>query len=97
MTTVKQNKSEGLNMPSLPITFSEFVKSPITGMLFLCLFGLGFMIYDMKVVSQRQEERIITLEQEIRHCYSEIQKLREDNGALKAELSLRKEFNISQK
>lgn len=95
--TAKTAKNPEIAMPSMPITFSEFVKSPITGMLFLCFFGLGFMVYDMKLVTERQEERIIALEQEVRNCHTEIQKLREDNGAMRAELTLRKEYQIIDK
>ena len=89
-TTSKQVRQE--EMTSLPITFTQFVKNPITGMLFLCLLALGYMVYDMKQVTTRQEERILILEGEVRKCYTEIQSLREENGAMKAEIALRKEF-----
>lgn len=94
--TSKQIKEEQ-EMQSLPITFSQFVKNPITGMLFLCLLALGYMVWDMKQVTKRQEERILILETEVRKCYSEIQTLREENGAMKAEIALRKEFEIRHK
>ena len=96
-TTSKEVKREKTQTLNLPITFSEFVKNPITGMLFLCLFAVAYMIYDTKQVTERQEERIIFLETEIRRCHVEIQKLREDNGAMRAELSLRKEYNLNAK
>jgi len=94
VATSKQAKSEEQVMLSSPITFSQFVKNPITGMLFLSLMALGYMFWDMKQVTKRQEERILFLENEVRKCNTEIQKLREDNGAMRAELTLRKEFNI---
>lgn len=97
VATSKQAKTEEQVMLSSPITFSQFVKNPITGMLFLCLMALGYMVWDMKQVTKRQEERILYLENEVRKCNTEIQKLREDNGAMRAELTLRKEFNITTK
>jgi hypothetical protein len=93
MSTTKQSKSEEIEMPSLPVTFAQFVKSPVTAMLFLCFFGLSLMIWDMKLVTKRQEDRILFLEQEVRNCHTEIQKLREDNGAMRAEILLRKEYS----
>lgn len=66
-------------------------------MLFLCLLALGYMVFDMKQVTKRQEERILLLETEVRRCYSEIQTLREENGAMKAEITLRKEFETKNK
>lgn len=92
MATTRQAKTQEQELTSLPITFTQFVKNPITGMLFLCLLALGYMVFDMKQVTKRQEERILLLELEVRKCYSEIQTLREENGAMKAEISLRKEF-----
>lgn len=96
-TASKQAKKEKTETLTLPITFSEFVKNPITGVLFLCLFAVGYMIYDTKQITQRQEERIIYLETEIRKCHVEIQKLREDNGSMRAELALRKEYDFKVK
>ena len=92
MATTKQAKAQEQEMPALPITFNQFLKNPITGMLFLCLLALGYMVFDMKQVAKRQEERILLLETEVRKCYTEIQTLREENGAMKAEITLRKEF-----
>lgn len=92
MATTRQAKTQEQELTSLPITFTQFVKNPITGMLFLCLLALGYMVFDMKQVTKRQEERILLLELEVRKCYSEIQTLREENGAMKAEITLRKEF-----
>lgn len=97
MTTAKRIKTEEQELTSLPITFNQFLKNPITGMLFLCLLALGYMVFDMKQVTKRQEERILLLETEVRRCYSEIQSLREENGAMKAEITLRKEFETKNK
>lgn len=94
---VKEQVKEQEAMLSSPITFNQFVKNPITGMLFLCLMALGYMFWDMKQVTKRQEERILYLENEVRKCNTDIQKLREENGAMRAELTLRKEFNITNK
>lgn len=96
-TTTKQVKPQEQEMTSFPITFNQFLKNPITGMLFLCLLALGYMVFDMKQVTKRQEERILLLELEVRKCYTEIQTLREENGAMRAEIALRKEFQNQSK
>jgi hypothetical protein len=88
-TASKQIKNEMLQPP---LTFNQFLKNPITGMLFLCLIALGYMMWDTKQVTKRQEERILQLEQEVRKANQDIQKLSEENGAMRAELNLRKEY-----
>jgi hypothetical protein len=91
MNTASKQVKETMLQP--PITFTQFVKNPITGMLFLCLIALGFMMWDTKQVAKRQEERILQLEQEVREANQAIQKLREENGAMRAEILLRKEYD----
>jgi regulator of replication initiation timing len=49
-------------------------------------------MWDTKQVTKRQEERIMQLEQEVRKANQDIQKLSEENGAMRAELNLRKEY-----
>jgi hypothetical protein len=79
-------------MISAPITFTQFVKNPVTGMLFICILAIGYLMWDTKQMSKRQEERILALELEVRQAYVEIQKLKEENGAMKSELLVRKEL-----
>ena len=88
-TTSKQVKEETLNAP---ITFSQFVKNPITGMLFLCILAIGYLMYDTKQITKRQEERIEILEKEVRKAHEDIRELKSENSALKVELNLRKEL-----
>jgi|LakMenE18May11ns_1017448.scaffolds.fasta_scaffold9596500_2 hypothetical protein len=88
-TASKQVNVETLNAP---ITFSQFVKNPITGMLFLCILAIGYLMYDTKQVTKRQEERIELLEQEVRKAHADIRQLQAENSALKVELNLRKEL-----
>jgi hypothetical protein len=78
-----------------PITFAQFVKNPVTGMLFICILAICYLIWDTKEVTKRQEERIYALELEVRQANIEIQKLKEENGAMRAELAIRKEYKLS--
>jgi Tfp pilus assembly protein PilN len=89
-TASKEAKEE--NSLNAPITFSQFVKNPITGMLFLCILAIGYLMYDTKQVTKRQEERIEQLEQEVRKTNADIRELQAENSALKVELNLRKEL-----
>lgn len=80
-------------IPKSPVSYKEFVKNPITAMLFMAISGLTYFVWDMKQVAIKQDERIILLEQEMKAAVEEIKTLREDNGSLRAELNTRKELS----
>jgi hypothetical protein len=80
-------------IPKSPVSYKEFVKNPITAMLFMAISGLTYFVWDMKQVANKQDERIILLEQEMKAAVEEIKTLREDNGSLRAELNTRKELS----
>lgn len=80
-------------IPKSPVSYKEFVKNPITAMLFMAISGLTYFVWDMKQVASKQDERIVLLEQEMKAAIEEIKTLREDNGSLRAELNTRKELS----
>jgi hypothetical protein len=53
----------------LPISFSEFVKEPVKGVMFLCLVAVGYLYIDLKLnynnQIQKQGEKIEILESKI--------------------------------
>lgn len=53
----------------LPITFSEFAKEPVKGVMFLCLVAVGYLYVDLKLnynqQIDKQGEKIEALEQKI--------------------------------
>jgi hypothetical protein len=53
----------------LPISFSEFAKEPIKGVMFLCLIAVGYLYVDLKMnyskQIEKQGERMEVLENKI--------------------------------
>lgn len=50
-------------MPLPKITYKEFLKNPIVGLLFLCLMSIGYLYYDH---TTNLKEQVDTLEQEVK-------------------------------
>ena len=54
---------------ALPISFSEFTKEPVKGLLFLCLVAVGYLYVDLKLnynnQIEKQGQKIEALEQKI--------------------------------
>jgi hypothetical protein len=52
--TEKEVKKSGIG---LPITFSEFAKEPVKGVMFLCLVAVGYLYIDLKLSYNSQIEK----------------------------------------
>ena len=89
----KNIEAETSNPMGLPITFSQFVKNPFMGLLFIGILLLFYLVYDMKSTINKQEYQIQKLETEVRENSRTIAELKQENGSLKAELQTRKELN----
>jgi cell division protein FtsL len=61
--------------------------------MFIGMLSLFYLVYDMKTRIGEQEEKIESLELEVRNASKIIAELKESNGLLKAELQTRKELN----
>ena len=90
--TTKAIPQETNGFIGLPITFSQFVKNPIVGTMFLGILLLFYLVYDMSSRIKTQDERIYALEKQISQASVIIAELKEANGMLKAELQTRKEL-----
>lgn len=51
---MSEEKKSGI---SLPITFSEFAKEPVKGVMFLCLVAVGYLYIDLKLNYNNQIEK----------------------------------------
>jgi hypothetical protein len=51
------------NMQLPPISFKDFLKNPIVGLLFMCLMAIGYLYYDNKSTLTKQ---IVELQQEVK-------------------------------
>jgi hypothetical protein len=92
-TTTKNIPNDGNGVIGFPITFSQFVKNPLMSIMFIGMLSLFYLVYDMKTRIGEQEEKIESLELEVRNASKIIAELKESNGLLKAELQTRKELN----
>lgn len=66
---MSEEKTEKKISVGLPITFSEFVKEPVKGVMFLCLVAVGYLYVDLKLnynnQIEKQGEKIEMLESKI--------------------------------
>ena len=64
-----QTMEEENNMTKFPISFEQFSKDPVKGMLFIMLMAVGYLYIDGKMNYQSQitkhEEKIVVLENKI--------------------------------
>lgn len=54
---MSEEKTEKKISVGLPITFSEFVKEPVKGVMFLCLVAVGYLYVDLKLNYNNQIEK----------------------------------------
>ena len=62
------------NPVKMPITFKEFAKNPIAGLMFLCIIAVGYLYVDQKVI---YENRIETQEKKIEQLEIKVEQLNE--------------------
>lgn len=66
---MSEEKVEKKLSVGLPISFSEFVKEPVKGVMFLCLVAVGYLYVDLKLnynnQIEKQGEKIELLENKI--------------------------------
>jgi hypothetical protein len=79
----KAEESEGLKIGAnpLPISFKEFSKNPVVGMLFLCICGISYLYIDNAKSNEKQDEKIGAL-------YEMVRKSDSSNAASTARLEM---------
>jgi hypothetical protein len=79
----KPEESEGLKIGAnpLPISFKEFSKNPVVGMLFLCICGISYLYIDNAKGNEKQDEKIGAL-------YEMVRKSDSSNAASTARLEM---------
>jgi len=79
----KAEESEGLKIGAnpLPISFKEFSKNPVVGMLFLCICGISYLYIDNAKGNEKQDEKIGAL-------YEMVRKSDSSNAASTARLEM---------
>lgn len=80
----------------LPISFSEFAKEPVKGVMFLCLVAVGYLYVDLKVnynkQIEKQGEKIEILESKIDLLTAQLRKSDSTLAASTSKLMLLQEL-----
>jgi hypothetical protein len=50
-------KKEAVKISPLPISFKEFAKEPVKGLMFICLIAVGYLYVDGKINNSNQIEK----------------------------------------
>jgi heme oxygenase len=80
-------------IPKTPVSYKDFAKNPLTAMLFMAISGLSYFVYENKAEMNACKDEIKAMQIELKGAVEEIKTLRQDNGALRAELNTRKELS----
>lgn len=90
---MSEEKKAGI---SLPITFGEFAKEPIKGIMFLCLVAVGYLYVDLKLnynaQIEKQGKKIEVLEQKIDQLTTELRRSDSITAAATSKLLLLQEL-----
>lgn len=77
-----------LNVSALPISFKEFAKEPVKGLMFICLVAVGYLYVDGKVnysnQIEKQGQKIELLETKVDQLTNQ---LRKSDSALSSAMS----------
>lgn len=93
---MSDNKSENKVSVGLPISFSEFAKEPIKGIMFLCLVAVGYLYIDLKLnyngQIEKQGQKIQVLENKIDALTQQLRKSDSLQSASSSKLILLQEL-----
>lgn len=93
---MSEDKVEVKKSIGFPITFSEFAKEPVKGVMFLCLVAVGYLYVDLKLnynnQIQKQGEKIEILEQKIDLLTTELRRSDSITAAATSKLTLLQEL-----
>lgn len=89
---MSEEKTEKKVSVGLPISFSEFAKEPVKGVMFLCLVAVGYLYIDLKLnynnQIEKQGEKIEMLEAKIDALTDELRKADSLQSASSSKLML---------
>ena len=73
-----------------PISFKEFSKDPVKGLMFICIIAVGYLYVDIKMSNQensgKQDNRIEKLEAKVETLQTEVVRLVSESSAKNAKL-----------
>ena len=75
-----------------PITFKEFSKDPVKGLMFICIVAVGYLYVDIKMsntaIQDRQNAKIETLETKINQLTDQLRKSDSTASALASKITV---------
>jgi hypothetical protein len=79
-----------------PISFKEFSKDPVKGLLFIVLIAIGYLYVDIKMsnssIVSKQDNKIIELEDKVDVLSNQLRKSDSASAALSSKISLLQEL-----
>jgi len=79
-----------------PITFKEFSKDPVKGLLFIVLIAIGYLYVDIKMsnnsIVAKQDAKIVVLENKIDLLSNQLRKSDSTSASLSSKISLLQEL-----
>lgn len=79
-----------------PITFKEFSKDPVKGLMFICIVAVGYLYVDIKMsntdIQTRQNTRIEMLEGKINTLTEQLRKSDSTSSALASKIAVLQEL-----
>lgn len=75
---MSEEKNEKKSIGGLPISFDQFAKEPVKGLMFLCIIAVGYLYVDLKLnynkQIEKQGEKIELLELKIDELTTQLRK-----------------------
>jgi archaellum component FlaF (FlaF/FlaG flagellin family) len=79
-----------------PITFKEFSKDPVKGLMFICIVAVGYLYVDIKMsntaIQDRQNTKIETLEVKVTQLTDQLRKSDSTSSALASKINVLQEL-----
>jgi hypothetical protein len=79
-----------------PITFKEFSKDPVKGLMFICIVAVGYLYVDIKMsntaIQDRQNTKIESLEAKVNELTNQLRKSDSAASALASKINVLQEL-----
>lgn len=79
-----------------PITFKEFSKDPVKGLMFICIIAVGYLYVDIKMsnnsIQERQNSKIELLEGKLNILTDQLRKSDSTSAALASKINVLQEL-----
>lgn len=96
MATKKTAVDTAVNTIKPPITFKEFSKDPVKGLLFIVLIAIGYLYVDIKLsnkeIQAKQDAKIEALETKVTTLVDQLRKADSTASALASKISVLQEL-----